>query len=146
MSLRVIFLDIDGVLVNQRSLAHASGMRAKADAGCVAVLNHIVARTNASIVVSSTWRMGGLHFVKKTLRLWGVSGRVIDRTPQLRSVERGEEIAAWLSDVTDIESFVILDDDDDMLHLSGNLVQTEFAKGLTVQDAERAIAILERVR
>lgn len=142
----VLFLDIDGVLVNRRSLVHQSGMRAKADTDCVAALNRITDSTGASIVVSSTWRRGGYRFVRESLRLWGVSGRIIGCTPILNCVDRGEEIQAWIDDywkvAGGIDSFVILDDDEDMLHLSDRLVKTEFEKGLTMSDADRAIALL----
>ena len=142
----ILFLDIDGVLVNRRSLAHASGMRAKADADCVAMLNRITDATGARIVVSSTWRCLGVRRVKELLRLWGVSGRIIGCTPVLGSVDRGEEIQAYLDEYKKmrgaVSSFVILDDDDDMLHLAERLVQTQFAPGLTLEDADRAIAML----
>ena len=138
-----IFLDIDGVLINRNSLRKASGLRATADPACVAELNRITDATGASVVVSSTWRRQGRRFVTDALRKWGVSGRVIGCTPILNSVDRGNEIQAYVDASTrPIGSFVILDDDSDMLHLSGRLVQTEFESGLTRDDAVRAIEIL----
>lgn len=142
----IVFLDIDGVLVNRRSLAQASGLRAKADTDCVAMLNKITDETGARIVVSSTWRRGGKRFIKETLRLWGVSGRVIGCTPLLHAVDRGAEIQSFMDEYAksngDIKAFVILDDDDDMLHLSSRLVRTYFADGLTSANADEAIALL----
>lgn len=142
----IIFLDIDGVLVNRRSLSKASGLRSQADPDCVAMLNRITDATGAKIVVSSTWRMGGNRFIREKLRSWGVTGRVIGCTPVLKSVDRGEEIQAFIDDYSkmngDIQSFVIIDDDDDMLHLCDRLVKTQFADGLTLADSDKSIEML----
>lgn len=147
----IIFLDIDGVLVNRASLRQASGLRASADPKCVSALNKIIAETDAKIVVSSTWRRSGVNFVIQKLRSWGVSGDIVGLTPVLNvvNVERGNEIQTWIDENTQlgkiITSFVILDDDDDMLHLTNRLVQTVFEDGLTESDADRAIGILGAV-
>lgn len=142
-----LFLDIDGVLVNRNSLRKASGLKATADPACVAELNRITDATGAKIVVSSTWRRGGRKFVMEKLRLWGVSGRIIGCTPILNAVDRGDEIQAYIDASTrPIGSFVILDDDSDAFHLSGRLVQTAFESGLTLADADRAIALLQETQ
>lgn len=138
-----LFLDIDGVLINRNSLRKASGLKAKADADCVAMLNRITDATGARIVVSSTWRRGGKKVITEKLRLWGVTGRVIGCTPILNSGDRGEEIQAYIDEsARPIGSFIIIDDDSDMLHLSGRLIQTKFESGLTMSDSEKAIAML----
>lgn len=149
--MKVIFLDIDGVLVTLRSFAMGrSGLHAKADPDTVAALNTIIEATGASIVISSTWRLGrgGVGRMRDTLKLWGCTGKVVDRTPDLpRPRERGDEIQQWLdrreAQRGDVESFVILDDDADMAHLMPLLVQTEFERGLTTEHAEVAIRILD---
>lgn len=52
--------------------------------------------------------------------------------------------SAWLvSYPRPVESFVILDDNQDMVHLAHRLVRTQFSAGLTEADAEVAIRILE---
>lgn len=150
--LKIIFLDIDGVLVNRASLRQASGLQAFADPKCVAALNRIIAETDAKIVVSSTWRRSGRRFVTQKLRSWGVVGEIVGLTPILNvaNVERGSEIQTWIHEhmrfSSAIDSFVILDDDDDMLHLSARLVQTVFEDGLTESDADRAIEILRMAK
>src|SRR5690606_17731337 len=93
---KVVFLGFDGVLVNRESLRTASGFRSKGSSDCVAALNRITDKTGAVIVVSSTWRRKGRGFVLRTLRAWGVTGRMIGITPVLNAVDRGEEIQAWL--------------------------------------------------
>lgn len=146
--IKVVFLDIDGVLVNRESLRTAGGFRSKGSSDCVAALNRITDETGAVIVVSSTWRRKGRGFVLRTLRGWGVTGRMIGITPVLNAVDRGEEIQAWLDDYQsrrgEVDAFVILDDDNDMLHLAGKLVQTDFMPGLTVADADQAIMFLSQ--
>lgn len=154
--MKVIFLDIDGVLVNRRSLKERSRRRAVADPGCVAALNAILERTGAAIVLSSAWRFSGLEEMRLILNHWGVSPHLIGVTPDRTRREasglyagdpREAEIQQWLDEQKGlIEAFVILDDDGDMGHLAAHLVRTEFEIGLTPAQAEYAIAILEAQR
>lgn len=147
--MRIIFLDFDGVLVNRAALLKGSGYSAYGAPECVAALNKIIDATGAYIVVSSAHRMGcRVEELQKRLDKWGVRGRVIDKTPVHWQDPRGVEIYTWLKNSQDrdferIESFVILDDDVDMVNLIGYLVKTEFEVGLTEADADRAISILE---
>jgi hypothetical protein len=145
--LRIVFLDFDGVLVNDRSIRVRSGGQSTADPLCVDALNRITDATGAAIVVTSTWRFEQSRAeLCGILARWGVTGRVIDCTADVCR-RRGEEIQAWLDahrGLYDIESFVILDDEADMAHLGPTLVQTHFKLGLTLDDAERAIRILAR--
>lgn len=160
--MKIIFLDIDGVLVNRKSLMHRPRPHphSNADPDCVAALNRIISATGADIVVSSTWRIGCMLADLRGIinSHFGVVGSVIDKTRRMTtrklfeghpgmvevSAERGDEIDYWLrSDHRwPIESFVILDDDDDMGIHKGRLVKTEFEVGLTMADAERAICML----
>lgn len=155
MQMKVIFLDFDGVLCNRESIfaGYKGHIVPKhepygAHADCVAELNRVVEQTDAVIVVSSTWRKcrNPRATMTETLKRWGVTGRVIDITPQLYGDQyaykrRGCEIQRWM-DHYPTESFVILDDDSDMAHLSHRLVRTTMQTGLTKADADRAIAIL----
>ena len=146
--MKIIFLDFDGVLKNGRSFRV---LKSCAAPECVRHLNFIVAQTDASIVVSSTWREIGLTKCRDLLSGWGVKALALDATPILRKMVnglhiaemRGAEIQSWLDQSKDHpESFVILDDDDEMLHLKKYHVKTEFETGLTLADAHRAIAVL----
>jgi len=68
--------------------------------------------------------------------------RIIDKTPVLNEGTRGSEIAMWMQD-KDIQSFAILDDDDDFLpDQMPFLVKTDFDTGLTREHVEKAIEIL----
>jgi hypothetical protein len=155
--MKIIFLDIDGVLVNRWSLSNHSGIFAKAHPDCVAALNRITDETGARVVVSSTWRKCGISKMRGFLNEWGVTGKAIGCTPDLSKqacgflvgAQRGDEIQCWLDERElhkgDVESFVILDDDSDMKHLTPHLVRTTFEYGLTMKDAERAIELLQDV-
>src|SRR6187200_3185604 len=129
----VIFLDIDGVVAPTRERDRYGDL----DHACIEVLNEIVARTGADVVVSSSWRFGkSVAVLQKQLAAHGFEGRVIDKTPtDLKGCTRGEEIAAWLANHP-VESFVILDDHRDMGDLMSHLVLTQTAKGLRPTDAE----------
>jgi hypothetical protein len=142
--MRVIFLDIDGVLNNV-----ATKFGRVFDGECVRWLNRITDRTGAVIVVSSTWRHAGIRKMREILRGNGVTGRVIGLTPDLSrkgivhvAVARAQEIQRWFELTPGIEAFVILDDDTDMEHLACRHVQTASMVGLTEQDAVRAIKLL----
>lgn len=158
--MKLIFLDIDGVLNNHESLrferTRVDGCHYSFSAphpNCIEALNFIIAATDAQIVVSSTWRGLGLKLLREIFTAWGVNGKVVGRTPDLarqhgslwNAPERGAEIQEWLSAHAGAGSFVILDDGDDMGQLRHRLVQTDFEQGLTMSDAKRAIQMFKAV-
>ncbi len=150
----ILALDFDGVLVNRKSWYVRSGGGANADPSCVEALNYITDTTGAEIVISSSWRIGtSLPELRGILKSWGVTGKVIGKTPHQSarrgaifiSEDRGSEIRRWIEGYTQggaLEALVILDDDEDMGELSPFLVKTEFETGLMMADAERAVQIL----
>jgi hypothetical protein len=136
---RVIFLDIDGVLAPILGWDRYGDL----DPACIQVLNEIVARGGADVVVSSTWRYGRtIPELQEMLDAQGFTGRVLDRTPTgAPGANRGEEIAAWLAEHA-VSGYVIIDDHADMGDLRPRLLQTQPAHGLQPADAPRAIAML----
>ena len=152
--MKVIFLDIDGVMNNNPFIVktqHEEGFQAymsKFDPGCVKNLNRILdAVPDAKIVVSSSWR---LHYktnssLRRLLMENGIdAGRFVGVTPKrgVHPEARGNEIELWLREHDIVESLVILDDDSDMAHLLPRLVQTDIESGLTEKDADKAIQML----
>lgn len=108
----VIFLDIDGVLNNMRSMKFGEHM----DIECARHLRRIVNHADCDIVVSSTWRIGNTtHNLREILYPWGLY-RVIGRTcsNMQGAYQRGDEIKAWI-DAFGCTNYLILDDDRDML-------------------------------
>ena len=148
--MKVLFLDFDGVLnshkwigANQQLFSSQQlFMHKHVDVEAVARVEKICQATGAKIVVSSTWRrFNTLDQLQAILKDHGFTGEVIGATPILSS-QRGKEIEHWLREHGPIESFVIVDDDSDMVHLMDKLVQTTFDKGLQDEHVEMAIKIL----
>lgn len=160
--MKIIFLDIDGVLNNRKSFFEApqedidnpifAMSELCFDKECVAELNRIIRETGAAMVMSSSWR---LFFPVAQLALIRAGlPACIDWTRQAKlSGCRGMNISGWMEDWSDpsephssvfrIESYVIIDDSSDMLpSQQNNFVNTDEEKGLTREDADRAIEIL----
>lgn len=165
--MKVIFLDIDGVLNsgdNMRALYrlkinHGIGETRDQhgqlfDERCVNFLDCIVRETGANIVISSTWRAAGLLKMK---RMWGdrgLPGEVIDITPRVVSPEmvekyyqvgadRGYEIQQWLEDHPEVTDYVIIDDDSDMLSHQA-FVKCNGKYGITYELMIESIQILNK--
>jgi len=138
---RVIFLDIDGVLAPIRQWDRYGDL----EPACIDVLNEIVVRAGADVVVSSTWRYGKtVAELQEMLEAAGFTGSVVDKTPVGESgADRGDEIAAWLAEHA-VGGYVIIDDHVNVGRLSTHLVLTQPAHGLQADDAPRAIALLMR--
>lgn len=153
--MKIIFLDVDGVLNSEKDLLNNSGDSEIFDRP-LNLLKKLVDSTNAKIVISSSWRIGCVRSGKESFygeqlfsvlekRLSDVDLKVFDITPIINEpfVKRGDEIRKWLNDTKyDVENFVILDDENDMCEFtSTNLVQTSMETGLT----EEHLVIAENI-
>ena len=141
------FVDTD-----DRNIKHKLTML---DDRAIANLNRIVEETGCKVVLSSSWRSSIESeniFTQNLLKLKGFKYEFYDVTPRLWfidfSIRRGEEIKFWLdkeSEKHEIESFVILDDDSDMLpEQMNNLIHIDGQVGLTDRDVFTAIEILNK--
>jgi hypothetical protein len=161
--LKVVFLDVDGVLntgnyiieqYNKTGKPH-SGHHSEFDPICMKNLKDLVDETDAYIVISSTWRLGnhetdeGWMALMDRLNDYGLKDRVIGCTPDLSRKYnsmccRGYEIQKWLDDNKDknIGGFVIIDDDSDMYHLMNKLAKCSFKDGFTFKVKRKALKIL----
>ena len=152
--MKVVFLDFDGPIIPMASHEAGRKLLEKAWHPCIAALNRITDTTGAKIVLSTSWRWPSSNGpqASELLKIWGATAEVIGATPILESawkpgsvswtgVPRGREIAAWLGS-NKVDSFVIIDDDKDMVHLMQFLIHTPFEVGLTEADADRAIQML----
>lgn len=140
--MRVIFLDVDGVL---------NSLRDRFSTELVSeyhfdFLKELVDATDAKIVLSSSWRIGfnAMSQPEKNLlaklESWGLE--IYDFTP-IMTGSRGDEIREWLA-INPVDSFVILDDESDMEEFrETNLVQTNMNVGLQESDVLKAIKILK---
>jgi hypothetical protein len=149
--MRVLFLDIDGVL-NSRLLVESVAWEPPLgterdldiiDAYAISLLDHVVHETGAQVVVTSSWRATyGLEALRSLLARRGFSGTVLDMTPQLVGRLRSSEIERWLAD-HEVESFAIVDDDEEAgSRWRSRFVHTTYETGLTREHALRLIALL----
>lgn len=161
--MKVIFLDIDGVLNSEeffvertqncrydayRSAGYSAKMSrnlCSLDSIAIANLNHLITQTGAKIVVSSTWRSDD-PFLQEVFAVVGIPA-YIDITPYTVTRHRGMEINYWLDKHPEVENYVILDDDNDMLDKQlEHFVQTDaYKRGLSLENVEQAIKILNKV-
>ena len=159
--MKVIFLDVDGVLNSEVSREQDRNkfdnwMECEVSESHIVNLKKIVDETGAQIVLSSSWRFDhpkatGRDFIVDPLmkildrKLKEVGLDIIDVTPDLRGKIRGVEIQDWLDRHSEVEKFVILDDDTDMLEEQKPFfVNTTFKNGLTEELANKTIEILNK--
>ena len=160
---KLLFLDIDGVLntklwygkMNKETPKDRWGYAF--DPVSVANLKRIVNETGADIVISSSWKCVGLTELRKMWKARRLPGKIIDVTPdrykddELRYLDdteidniRGYEIREWLSrNGKQVSHYAIIDDLYEMLpEQQDHLVMTDSETGITDEDADRAIEIL----
>lgn len=147
---KVIFLDIDGVLNSSRScyafggFPHDFGTAAMArfDHVAIALIRKACELTDASIVLSSTWRL--LHSVHECAN--GLDLPIFDKTPGGGGF-RGAQIQEWLDAHPEVEKWVIVDDDSDMLDSQKpQFVQTDFQNGLSYDNYQQIVHLLGEVQ
>ena len=165
--IKVLFLDIDGVLNSAEELFDDRVINPKK----LEILKSIIDKTNAKIVLTSTWRC----FVNKlsaviealetvNLELYGITREGVamknfkntpwadvKRCPSYIyeddiNNDRGAEIAWWIWCRREkIDKFAIVDDEDADIrkYFPNNIVKTGFSTGLTSEDAAKIVKILE---
>ncbi len=150
--MKIIFLDIDGVLNSYRYQQIRTVRQGNIDDTRMILLKEIVEQTQASIVLSSTWRKhwskeGALDGIGKelaeTFNRFGLS--ISDKTPVLDTNDRADEIRLWMEQNGKPESFVILDDIAfGWGELAERLIKTDFriGRGLEQKHVARAIALM----
>ena len=143
--MKVIFLDVDGVLNNDGYFERTKNEkqnRIELDDENIKYLKEIIGLTGAKVVVTSTWKE--LRIYSKLisyLKTFGIE--VYDKTVHM-SYNRGDEIREYLS-THEIDNFIILDDEifRDFNELISHLVKTDFYNGgLTEQHKTLALQLL----
>jgi hypothetical protein len=152
----VIFLDIDGVLNNDEFLGDIDRSKESKwddfwinnlDARSMRILNEIISRTNASVVISSTWRlMLKIDDLKEIFEISGFKGDIIGYTPYLQGMSRGKEIIHWLLKTKhDVDKYIIIDDVNDFKDtesLLPSFMKTECDEGLMPHHIGQAVTLL----
>jgi len=180
--MNIAFLDFDGVLNNikmKRQSSRGCSRRIQGrppnydeiePCGCeqivqhfdranVEQLNELVEKTQAKIVLSTSWRkIYDVPSLGHVLEEVGFKGEVVDETPDLPNdeqwkdstrgrfwidrIQRGHEIGEWLLRHPEVTNCVILDDAIDMWQLTFCHVQTNDMVGLTAADVGCAVDLL----
>ncbi len=138
--MKIVFSDIDGVL-NCRSTLNPRKFPYVADPQLVERLKEVLRRSQAEVVLTSTWRYdpAGLFSAKH----WGIP--FIDITPDLPHEPRRNEVLSWLADHPEVTRYAVLDDDDDDLD-SLPLFQPSARRGLTKEIAQALMDYLDGKR
>ena len=155
--MKLIFLDIDGVLNYEGYGRFTSAGTRFIDPVLVKRLKKIIDATGAKVVFSSTWRKGFYDICSgyndtvdardyselvAELEKYGVE--IFGVTPLCGDIMRGEEIQRFIEQWQGekIERFVILDDIPIMYPYQSRLVCTDYFFGISEDDVESAVHLL----
>ena len=113
--MKIIFLDIDGVLNSEKAYRSGECNYTKWNwenstedhhqsfcSWSKELLNKLIDETGAKIVISSTWRSSGIEFMRKVWEIEGMHGEIIGITTNFRgdingyNIPRGCEIEHYL--------------------------------------------------
>ena len=144
--MKVVFLDFDGVITTPGSKWNISIELVKR-------VKTICDKTDAKLVISSTWQHGNSakEWLEESVLIKSYKGWLkkffVDYTYDVTgrhayngSTARGAEIKAWLIKHPEVENYVIIDDEDDMLDEQlFHFVHTDWVFG--IQDREVTLAI-----
>lgn len=144
----IIFLDIDGVLNsdkyfdgidNKECMNQVDSLMLDIDVSKVKILLEVINKTNAKIVITSSWRRMKLYpYIKERLISMGLP--VVGETPFIEE-RRGEEIRSYLLE-NRVSNYCIIDDEvfKDYKELEDYLVVTDFYEdGLTIDHAKGVV-------
>lgn len=154
--MKLIFLDIDGVLNCQNSRTKCMGFIG-IDDDKVKRLKQIVDATDAKIILCSSWKNGWEpvfkdeqredgHYIDRKMKRQGL--KIINKTDDKGS-DRGAGIKKFLENFKSVDSWIVLDDevfdDYEELGIMPHLVQTDFYNdngGIQEEHVQLAIKIL----
>ena len=158
--MKVIFLDVDGVLNRAKTKEKTPGGYTGIESELVKNLAKIVNETKAILILTSDWKLGweavslccseDAKYLNSKLEEEGL--RIVGKTydehiydPYLR--DRGKGIRRFLDALEEAaEGYVVLDDhifEDYDKEMRRHLIKTNSIRGLTSEDAERAIEVLK---
>lgn len=152
--MKIIFLDFDGVITTLKT-------QWKIDMDKVEIINEICNKTDAKIVVTSSWRIGYsgvVHTFQEYLKQYFakneyvgifIYNEFIDNIVGMTesSSSRGNEIKFYMNDHPEVKNYVIVDDDSDMCDYQlFNFVQTDTYEGITEREAKLCVDILNGVK
>lgn len=157
--MKVIFLDVDGVLnsndyIEYTSKNNVKGILEEIDPKKIDMLKQVLNITVAKIVVSSSWR--NIRKFEKLRELFFLYGIRLDEKTPLIGNNRGLEIKQYLKEHANIEQYIILDDevfDSFDEGLINNLIltkedqnDTSYGEGLQLRHINQIIERFGRVK
>lgn len=145
--MKILFLDIDGVCNNQKTRERQGktkfiGIKPElAD-----LVRGIIKATDCKVVLSSSWRLFADSKEWARQNVCEFFDQTIDmqRGKVYGVVERGHEINEWLERHPEVQSYAILDDNEDFLE-GQHLFLTTWEKGLTPEIADAVVKHLNLV-
>ena len=108
--MKVIFLDIDGVLSGLEYQMSAKENPPLIDVTRLEILKEIIDRSGARVILSSSWKKAWTKNCDFDCVFQNAGIEIYDTTPVLG--KKKDEISAWLNTHPETEAFVILDDAD----------------------------------
>ena len=141
--LKVIFLDVDGVL-NSHVLIYHYGFD-YIDEGLLELLATVVNKTGSEVVLSSIRRLQerNRNLVKASLSRFGI--KLLDWTKKIAASHRCDEISEWLDRHPKVKKYAILDCDPDAGCGAGKkFFMTDPDVGMTNEIANKLIRHLGR--
>lgn len=163
--MKIIFLDIDGVLnytnwyVSERyqNMQYDENNELEIDPACAERIINICNETDAKIVITSDWRLSWYGTILRLGRGGIPESYILDKTPEriwLKllgnknvniDISRGAEINDWLEFNPECTNYVIIDDRTDFKeNQNDNFVHINPMYGITDEDMNKAIAILNK--
>jgi histidinol phosphatase-like enzyme len=154
---KIVFLDIDGVVNHEIWYVMTEGKSGHFDPEAIALLNQLES-IGAEVVVTSSWGNDGVEQLKNVGLKLPILGCTKKLHYQFDWACRGNEIDYWLTQNfggigtsfgrsyrNDDYEYVIFDDESDMLlGQKDNFIQTDEQTGITQEDIDKAIKILNR--
>ena len=153
--MRIIFLDIDGVLNSIHTKERTLNGYIFIEDEKILLLKDLIEKTNAKVVLSSTWRQGwddlnnnlntkdSIDFVLLRDKLNEFGIELFDYTSCPVTSDRGSKIKEWLSKHLDeVDSVLIFDDESNMKPFNKFIVRTSFCDGLKEKHIRKGFEIL----
>lgn len=160
--MKVIFLDVDGVINSAQICGKKGGPTCEGYWGISTILlrklKKIVDETGAIIILTSSWKANWIKYVKRItvdpfgkylnnkIRKFGMEISGTTAGCEMTCFDRGQGISVWLKKHKDVTHWVVLDDvvfdDYENYGIMPHLVHTDEQVGLTDDDVEKAIKIL----
>jgi len=150
--LKVIFLDVDGVLNStDYHMYSVKALKTKGytnfDPRCLHYLKVLVEITKCKMALSSSWRKSDRHrdMLQEELAKLEIDYYFIGCTPGSADGKRGGEIKEFLARYPQIKECVIIDDEiSDMGEMLPRVLKTDRKVGLTKENVLSAIKLLKQ--